>query len=111
MAENKNFKEGSYLDQLTKGLYDAVVSAQSLAENQHIESLSQYFNKDGTPKCMEMVVNGEKINVPLATLASQSSIRIKELTIDLKVKLTNFFLVILMILSDSLLIILLYYIR
>ncbi len=90
MAENKNFKEGSYLDQLTKGLYDAVVSAQSLAENQHIESLSQYFNKDGTPKCMEMVVNGEKINVPLATLASQSSIRIKELTIDLKVKLTNF---------------------
>ena len=57
---------------------------------QHIEALSKYVNKDGTPKCMKMVVNGETINVPLATLAPQSSIKIKELTMDLKVKLNNF---------------------
>ena len=90
MAANQQVKKGNFLDHLTKGLYDAVVQAQALAENQHIEALSKYVNKDGTPKCMKMVINGETINVPLATLAPQSSIKIKELTMDLKVKLNNF---------------------
>jgi hypothetical protein len=66
-------KKGNFLDHLTKGLYDAVVQAQALAENQHIEALSKYINEDGTPKCMKMVINGEDINVPLITLAPQSS--------------------------------------
>ena len=83
-------KQGNFLDHLTKGLYHAVVQAQALAENQHIEALSKYVNEDGTPKCMRMVINGENVMVPLATLAPQSSIKIKELTMDLKVKLTNF---------------------
>ena len=83
-------KTGNFLDHLTKGLYDAVVQAQSLAENQHIEALSKYVNEDGTPKCMKMVINGENVNVPLATLAPQNSIKIKELTMDLKVKINNF---------------------
>ena len=90
MAISKKTKQGHFLDHLTKGLYDAVVQAQALAENQHIEALSKYVNKDGTPKCMKMVLNGETIKVPLATLAPQSSIKIKELTMDLKVRLNNF---------------------
>ena len=80
-------KNGNFLDHLTKGLYDAVVQAQALAENQHIEALGKYVNEDGTPKCMKMVLNGENINVPLATLAPQSSIKIKELKMKLKVRL------------------------
>ena len=87
---HQQVKKGNYLDHLTKGLYDAVVQAQALAENQHIEALSKYINDDGTPKCMRMVINGENVMVPLATLAPQSSIKIKELTMDLKVKLNNF---------------------
>ena len=83
-------KKGNFLDHLTKGLYDAVVQAQALAENQHIEALGKYINEDGTPKCMEMVVNGENVNIPLATLAPQSSIKIKELKMSLKVRLNNF---------------------
>ena len=90
MAAPQQVKKGNYLDHLTKGLYDAVVQAQALAENQHIEALSKYINDDGTPKCMRMVINGENVMVPLATLAPQSSIKIKELTMDLKVKLNNF---------------------
>ena len=90
MATNQEVKKGNFLDHLTKGLYDAVVQAQSLAENQHIEALSKYVNEDGTPKCMKMVINGENVNVPLATLAPQNSIKIKELTMDLKVKINNF---------------------
>ena len=89
MAQNK-VKQGNFLDHLTKGLYDAVVQAQALAENQHIEALGKYVNEDGTPKCLEMVINGEKVNIPLATLAPQSSIKIKELTMELKVRLNKF---------------------
>ena len=83
-------KKGNFLDHLTKGLYDAVVQAQSLAENQHIEALNKYINDDGTPKCMKIFINGEYVDVPLMTLAPQSSIKIKELTMDLKVRLNNF---------------------
>ena len=83
-------KDGNFLDHLTKGLYDAVVQAQALAENQHIEALGKYVNEDGTPKCMKMVLNGENINVPLATLAPQTSIKIKELKMKLKVRLNKF---------------------
>ena len=90
MAVNQQVEQGNFLDHLTKGLYDAVVQAQALAENQHIEALRKYVNEDGTPKCIRMVINGENVIVPLMTLAPQSSIKIKELTMDLKVKLNNF---------------------
>ena len=90
MEAPQQVKKGNYLDHLTKGLYDAVVQAQALAENQHIEALSKYVNEDGTPKCMRMDINGENVMVPLMTLAPQSSIKIKELTMDLKVRLNNF---------------------
>ena len=90
MAANQQVKKGSFLDHLTKGLYDAVVQAQSLAENQHIEALSKYVNQDGTPKCLEMVIEGKKVDIPLATLAPQSSIKIKELKMSLKVRLNKF---------------------
>jgi|TARA_R110000824_G_scaffold71123_3_gene182314 hypothetical protein len=90
VADNQQVKKGNFLDHLTKGLYDAVVQAQALAENQHIEALGKYVNEDGTPKCMEMVINGDNVNVPLATLAPQSSIKIKELKMKLKVRLNNF---------------------
>ena len=88
--ENKQVSRGSFLDHLTKGLYDAVVQAQALAENQHIEALNKFINDDGTPKCMKIFINGEYADIPLITLAPQSSIKIKELKMDLKVKLNNF---------------------
>ena len=89
MADNQ-VKKGNFLDHLTKGLYDAVVQAQALAENQHIEALKKYVNEDGSPKCMEMIIGDQKVNIPLATLAPQSSIKIKELTMELKVRLNKF---------------------
>ena len=74
-----NYKKGSFLDHLTKGLYDAVVQAQSLAENQHIEALNKFFDKDGNPLCLDIKIPDDKgqnqvVSVPLATLAPQSSI-------------------------------------
>ena len=90
VAANQQVKKGSFLDHLTKGLYDAVVQAQSLAESQHIESLGKYIDKDGNPKCIDMVIEGQKVKIPLLTLAPHSSIKIKELTMELKVKLNSF---------------------
>ena len=90
VAITQQVKKGNFLDQLTMGWVDAGVQAQSLAENQHIEALRKYFNDDGSPKCIEMVINGESVKVPLATLAPQSSIKIKELTMELKVRLNKF---------------------
>ena len=87
---NKEVKKGSFLDHLTKGLYDAVVQAQNLAEKQHIEALYDYLDEDGNPKCITIKIEGKDVNVPLATLVPHSSIKIKELTMDLKVKLNNF---------------------
>ena len=94
MAETNQVK-GSYLDQLTKGLYDAVCQAQALAENQHIESLSKFFDKEGKPITMTIKLPDAKgviqeVEIPLITLAPQSSIKIKELTMELKVKLGSF---------------------
>ena len=90
-----NYKKGSFLDHLTKGLYDAVVQAQSLAENQHIEALNKFFDKDGNPLCLDVKIPDDKgqnqvVSVPLATLAPQSSIRIKELSMEMKVKMGSF---------------------
>ena len=87
---NKEVKKGSFLDHLTKGLYDAVVQAQNLAEKQHIEALNDYLDEDGNPKCITIKIEGKDVSVPLATLVPHSSIKIKELTMDLKVKLNNF---------------------
>ena len=95
MTKENSYKKGGFLDHLTKGLYDAVVQAQALAENQHIEALSLFFEKDGKPKSLEVKIpdgNGstQVIEVPLVTLTPQSSIKIKELTMELKVKLSSF---------------------
>ena len=90
-----SYKQGGFLDHLTKALYDAVVQAQSLAENQHIETLKKFFDKEGNPECMEVKIPDGKggkqlVDVPLVTLTPQGSIKIKELEMELKVKLSSF---------------------
>ena len=95
MAEKNSFKQGGFLDHLTKGLYDAVVQAQALAENQHIEAINKFFDEKGNPVCMDIKMPGndgkkQNVKVPLACLAPQSSIKIKEVSMELKVKLSSF---------------------
>ena len=90
-----SYKKGSFLDHLTKGLYDAVVQAQAVAEHQHIEAFNKFFDKDGNPECLDVKIpdnkgNIQEVKIPLITLAPQSSIKIKELSMELKVKLNSF---------------------
>ena len=86
-----------FLDELLGGLHDAVVSAQRLVEKQHIDMVDLYFDDEtGQPLTMEMKIPSahpdkdfEHISVPLFTLAPLSSIKIKELEMDFKVKLSE----------------------
>ena len=90
-----NYKKGGWLDHLFKGLQDSIAQANSLSENQHIEALKKFFEKDGQPKCMDVKIpdgNGkeQKVKIPLVTLSPQNSMKIKELEMEFKIKLTSF---------------------
>ena len=90
-------KKVGFLDELLGGLHDAVVSAQRLVEKQHIDMVDLYFDDEtGQPLTMEMKIPSahpdkdfEHISVPLFTLAPLSSIKIKELEMKFKVKLSE----------------------
>ena len=86
-----------FLDELLGGLHDAVVSAQRLVEKQHIDMVDLYFDDEtGQPLTMDMKIPSahpdkdfENLSVPLFTMAPLSSIKIKELEMKFKVKLSE----------------------
>ena len=90
-------KRVGFLDELLGGLHDAVVSAQRLVEKQHIDMVDLYFDDETSqPLTMEMKIPSahpdkdfENLSVPLLTMAPLSSIKIKELEMKFKVKLSE----------------------
>ena len=90
----KNAHTG-FLDELVGGIQDAVVSAQRMAEKQHIEMIDLYFDDDtGEPLTMDLVIPSthpdratEELKVPLICLTPLSSIKIDTLKMKLKVGL------------------------
>ena len=81
-----NYKQGSFLDHLTKGLYDAVVQAQALAENQHIEALKKFFDKDGKPLCMDIKIPNNEGKVSHHSESNRSSDTSAKYTVSVKGK-------------------------
>ena len=88
----KNAQTG-FLDELVAGIQDAVVSAQRMAEKQHIEMVDLYFDDDtGEPLTMDLTIPSahpdrvtEELKVPLICLTPLSSIKIDTLKMNLKV--------------------------
>ena len=86
---------GGFLDELLAGLNEAVISAQRIAEKQHIDMVDLYFDDDtGEPITMDLKIPSvhpdkeyEILRVPLITMTPISSIKIKELNMKFKVKL------------------------
>ena len=86
---------GGFLDELLAGLNEAVISAQRIAEKQHIDMVDLYFDDDtGEPITMDLKIPSthpekeyEFLKVPLITMTPISSIKIKELNMKFKVKL------------------------
>ena len=71
-------------------LYTAVSQAQRAVEEQQSKQfLDTYFNKDGNPKIVKMVLNDKEIEVPLVTLVPHNPLKIAELDIDLEVNLDH----------------------
>ena len=73
---------GGFLDELLAGLNEAVISAQRIAEKQHIDMVDLYFDDDsGEPITMDLKIPSthpekefEYLKVPLITMTPISSI-------------------------------------
>lgn len=83
---------------IVEGIQSAVVTAQHLVENQHLDELTGkfFFNDNGVPISQEVRVPSmrepgkyEVIDVPLFSVVPHSSIRIKELKVKFKTRLAS----------------------
>jgi len=75
------------LEELLGGIQEAAMIANGISERQHINNLSNYFDKDGTPLTTTFNINGNEMVVPLFVLADHSSIGLSELEMEFKTKL------------------------
>jgi hypothetical protein len=75
------------IEELVGGLLEAAMVAQGISERQHINSLRNYFNEDGTPKLQTFKIGDKDLDVPLYILADHSSIGLDELDIEFEARL------------------------
>jgi hypothetical protein len=75
------------IEELVGGLLEAAMVAQGISERQHINSLRNYFNEDGTPIVKTFYIGERELVVPLYILADHSSIGLDELDIEFEARL------------------------
>ena len=75
------------LEELLGGLQEAAQVVLSIQERQHINTLSKYFDEDGTPAVQTFKIGGNDITIPLYILADHSSLGLKELDIEFSARL------------------------
>ena len=75
------------IEELVGALLEAAMVAKRIAETQHIDNLTNYFDQDGTPKLVNFKVKGKDLEVPLFILADHSSIGLDELDIEFSARL------------------------
>lgn len=90
-------KTESFSD-LIGSIQDAFFAVNELSEQQHLEMLEKYFDKDDKPKIMKVnypyfdesgEVSYKELEIPLLCLVPVSSLKINEVDIDFKVKLSG----------------------
>ncbi|MGN0406840.1 MAG: DUF2589 domain-containing protein [Bacteroides sp.] len=88
-------KEASF-NALVAAIQNAFLSVNQMAENQHLDMLSAYFEHDGTPVCIDIKCpffndKGEteykNVSIPKLCLIPMSSLCLDEINVDFKVKL------------------------
>lgn len=81
------------LNSLVEALHSAVTEATFITEQQHIDRLRRFFDKDGTPKMMkfENPLSPDKkvFEVPMICLAPMNSIQIEEMEVEVKVRMNK----------------------
>ncbi len=75
------------LEELLGGLQEAAQVVLSIQERQHINTLSKYFDEDGTPITQIFKIGDSEVAVPLYILADHSSVGLDELDIQFQARL------------------------
>ena len=75
------------LEELLGGLQKAAQVVLSIQERQHINTLSKYFDEDGTPITQTFKIGDSEVVVPLYILADHSSVGLDELDIQFQARL------------------------
>lgn len=91
MAKVEKFED------LIGSIQQAFISVNNMAEQQHIESLQSYFDADGKPRCLTMqmpyfddygVPQYREMDVPLISIVPVNSLKLSEINVDFKVRLS-----------------------
>ena len=84
-------------DGLISSIQEAFLSVNRMAENQHLESLEEFLEDDGTPKTMRVKypffnelcdVDYRYVDIPALCLIPISTLKLREVRVDFKVKLS-----------------------
>ena len=80
----------SSVQDIFNSLYSAVVTAQKTVEGNHLTKIrDDYFEKNGSPKMVSMILSDKKIEVPLFTLVSHNGLKISDVEIDFEIALDH----------------------
>jgi|TARA_R110000744_G_scaffold101572_4_gene195751 hypothetical protein len=80
----------STVQNIFNSLYSAVVTAQKNVEKNHLGRIREdYFNKDGSPKMVSMVLSDKKVEIPLFTLVQHHGLKISDVEIDFEIALDH----------------------
>ena len=84
-------------DGLISSIQEAFLSVNRMAENQHIESLEEFLDDDGSPKTVRVKYpffndNGDVdyrfVDIPALCIIHISTLKLSEVSVDFKVKLS-----------------------
>ena len=80
----------STVQNIFDSLYSAVVTAQKSVEGKHLGKIREdYFNKNGSPKMVSMILSDKKVEVPLFTLVQHHGLKISDVEIDFELALDH----------------------
>ena len=94
-AKYVRWKEGDKtwkhsLSGVTQGLLHSINTAQKVLTSHYIDSLSSYFNEDGTPIMFDFQLNEETMGrIPLLALTEPKGLTLKEVEMDLAVRIDD----------------------
>lgn len=83
------------LDDVIQGIYSSVVEAQNTIEQHYLGEITEdYFTEDGTPKMIKVKLPSsdgqlKQVLIPAITLVPHYGLAIDEVSVQMKVKLSN----------------------
>ncbi len=75
------------IEEILGGLQEAAMVVKNIAERQHIDNLSKYFDEDGSPFIQKFKVGSSEVDVPLFIFADHSSIGLDRLEIEFEARI------------------------